>query len=59
MGFIIKENQTRPKIARIWDFTGKDFTVDIMNMFKELQEIIFKELKQQQHGLNGEISSGK
>lgn len=45
MGSINKEkNQTRPTMAQIWNFTCKDFTVDIMNMFKELKEIMFKEL---------------
>lgn len=47
MGSIIKEkNQTRPMMAQIWNFTCKDFTVDIMNMFKELKEIMFKDLNE-------------
>lgn len=32
-------------MAQIWNFTCKAFTADIMNMFKELKEIIFQELK--------------
>lgn len=33
-------------MAQILDFTAKTFNVDIMNVFKELKEIIFKELKE-------------
>lgn len=33
-------------MAQILDFLCKEFNVDIMNMFKELKEIVFKELKE-------------
>lgn len=33
-------------MAESLEFLCKDFTVDIMNMFKELKEMIFKELKE-------------
>lgn len=41
-----KKCQARSKMAQILDFLCKEFNVDIMNMFKELKEIVFKELKE-------------
>ena len=46
MGCIVKEKNSQiDKMAQILDFTCKDFNVDIINMFKELKEIIFKKSK--------------
>lgn len=35
-----------PSWPRFWVSHAKTFNVDIMNVFKELKEIIFKELKE-------------
>lgn len=45
MGCIVKNSQIN-KTAQVLDFKCKDFNVHIINMFKELKQIIFQELKE-------------